>query len=61
MKLTITADTSAYLDGMRKVERAMKKQRRRELTTNIIGVTLAVILVAYLLRSATSMVSGAAW
>lgn len=61
MKVTIKADVSAYLDGMRKVERAMKKQRRRERAWNILGVTLAVILVAYILWSAWMMVGDAAW
>lgn len=58
MNVNITADVHAYLDGTRKAERAMKKQRRRELTANIIGVVAAAVLVGYVLFSAWMKASG---
>ncbi|WP_336698197.1 hypothetical protein [Curtobacterium sp. USHLN213] len=58
MNVDIRVDVRAYLDGMREIERAMKKQRRRERAWNIIGVLLATTLVGYVLYSAWMKASG---
>jgi hypothetical protein len=61
MHVNLVADTTAYIDGMRKAEQAMKRERRRELIANTLGVIGAVIVVGYILWSAFVMVSDAAW
>lgn len=61
MNVKVVADTRAYIEGMQKVQRAIKKQRRRERIWNTVGVVLAVVLVAYILITAVAMIAGAAW
>lgn len=61
MTVKLTADVTAYLDGMQRVERAMKRERRRVQAWRALGIILAIVSVAGVALAAIGLVSTAAW